>query len=325
MPAVAQGPALLRRRHRQPAWPRPRARPGPRGRPVPVGVGLDHCAQRGRRGEARQQRALWRTAAEVDLGPGRARPRPGGHVAAEAGRSATAHSDSHGRGGRPGRRPRGPRRGPSAAARPWTWAARPAAGAGATPRATKAPMAPDRTSPVPAVARRGEPAVASEHRPAGSATTVVGPLQQHHRPAVAAARPRRRRDPVGARGAAGQAGELAVVGGEQTARRRRPGGDAAPRTTAAMSSPVPRATRGRRRRRPGGTAARRPRRAPGPRWRRLGPARGRRRGPGTVRPWRARAAAQPSGRQRAPTASPAGRSAGSAPGMPRRTMPAPAR
>ncbi len=48
---------------------------------------------------------------------------------------------------------------PSLDAWPWAWAARAAASNAGTPRAMKAPIMPERTSPVPAVASRESPAV----------------------------------------------------------------------------------------------------------------------------------------------------------------------
>ncbi len=84
-------------------------------------------------------------------------------------------------------------------ARPWSQAPPAAASSGGTPWARSAPITPDSTSPVPAVARRASPAVTSRARPSGWATTVVGPFSSTIAP-VAAARSRaaaRRSSPGG--------------------------------------------------------------------------------------------------------------------------------
>ena len=111
-------------------------------------------------------------------------------------------------------------------------------------------MTPDRTSPVPAVASDGVPAVANRTRPDGSATAVVGPLRRATAP-EAAARSAGGGDPVGPGGLADQPGVLAVVGGEH---HRRPGRQ--------RRVDAGRGRGGRRRRPPPAPATRRPGVAP---------------------------------------------------------------
>ena len=83
----------------------------------------------------------------------------------------------------------------------------------------KAPITPDRTSPVPAVASRGEPAAASRTpgrlavRRARAATAVRRPLSRTTAPVALGERPRGG-DAVGPGRRTGQAGVLAVVGRE---------------------------------------------------------------------------------------------------------------
>ena len=122
----------------------------------------------------------------------------------------------------PGRSPETrPSAGPSDAARPCTWAASAAALAASRPRAQKAPMIPESTSPLPAVARDGPPASANSTSgtddPSGVATAVERSLEQDHRPG-AGGEPPRRREALLARRRPGDAGVLAVVR-RQDARR----------------------------------------------------------------------------------------------------------
>ena len=78
----------------------------------------------------------------------------------------------------------------SAASRParrCTWTAAQAAWAGASPLASIAPSTPERTSPVPAVARPGAPPGEIATRPVGAATSVSSPLSTTIARACAAA------------------------------------------------------------------------------------------------------------------------------------------
>ena len=304
--------------------PPSRAAAGHGHRAVAVGVGLDHGAEGGRSGRGRRSAALCRTAAR-SISAHRSGPQcRGDHVdlpRAGVGSPTADLRQPAGRGGRPGRRPPGPRgargrrpaRGRGRPGRP------PREGRDRGPRRRRwHPRGRRRCRPWPAGATRpwrGGPS------PPGSATTVVGPFSSTTRPAVA--RPGRpgRGDPVGARGRAGQAGELAVVGGEDDAGT--PAGGR-PRTARDVVPGRP-GPPGRRRR---------PRRAPRPGPRGRGPRRRCPRGPteaGTDHERLAAldhvqgAGAQPLGGSRCATASPAGSTAGSAPGTPSRTMPAPAR
>ncbi len=72
-------------------------------------------------------------------------------------------------------------------------------------------MTPERTSPVPAVASRASPEAASRARPSGAAMTDVEPFSSTIAPLRRAACARLGQT-VGARGMAGQSGELAGMG-----------------------------------------------------------------------------------------------------------------
>ena len=100
-------------------------------------------------------------------------------------------------------------------------------------------MVPESTSPVPAVARRASPVVTSRTSPPGSATTVVGALEQHHR-VGRRGQPAGGVDAVGARTVPAQALELAVVGREHRGRVARP----APSRCPSARSPSPSTTTG---------------------------------------------------------------------------------
>ena len=188
------------------AGPAGQCGPGHRRAAVAVAVGLDHRAQLGpgRPGGPAPRRC-------APPRPGRSRPRPdasgpgpwsprrppvpGASAWAPAG--ARAGGLSHGPAptarpppARAGRRPPGPGR-PAAAARPCTCAASAAAWCAGTPRARKAPMMPESTSPLPAVARAGPPASREQHvggtsAPSGSATAVSGPFSRTTAPVAAA-------------------------------------------------------------------------------------------------------------------------------------------
>ena len=71
---LAQLHPFVHQRHGQPPGPAGQRGPGHRRPAVAVAVGLDHRAQLGRRGEARQHRRVVGHGGQVDLGPGRARP-----------------------------------------------------------------------------------------------------------------------------------------------------------------------------------------------------------------------------------------------------------
>ena len=105
-------------------------------------------------------------------------------------------------------------------------------GRGRGPRS--APTIPESTSPVPAVARRGDPDVTSGHAPDGVATTVVDPFNSTTAPVADASR-RAAAEAVGAGWCAREPRELAVV--------RREHGEVAPaaRATSRAESAPPRA------------------------------------------------------------------------------------
>ena len=141
---------------------------------VPVAVGLDDGPDVGRRHLPPQHADVVGDRGEVDLGPG-----PAGRVLTPAPR------------GRPGARRRGrrrPTRRTGRAGPPRRAATRPtvAACSAGIPVATIAPMIPESTSPVPAVARRASAAVTTRTSPSGPATTVVGPLRSTTLPVAAA-------------------------------------------------------------------------------------------------------------------------------------------
>ena len=218
------------------------------GRPaVAVPVGLDHRAQLGRRGQASQHRRVVGHGRQVDLRPGRPRaPLRHGHLCVlvrrdrdhQPHRRALSHRRSPAAGSAPppastppgsrGPRPPGaagrpttrPSGGPSDAARPCTWAAIAAASGAGSPRAKKAPMIPDRTSPLPAVARTGPPAALNSTSgvgPSRSAHRGQRPLHQDHR-AGGVGQPARRRQAVLPGRSAGDPGVLPVVGREDARR-----------------------------------------------------------------------------------------------------------
>ena len=105
------------------------------------------------------------------------------------------------------------RRASAAPARPCRWAPSAAASSGSCPRAIVAPMTPDRTSPLPAVARVGVPDRTTRTRPSRSLINVVAPFNSTtHSVSRASARTASRR--FGRERLAGQSHELAFVGGE---------------------------------------------------------------------------------------------------------------
>ncbi len=103
-----------------------------------------------------------------------------------------------------------PRRGPRVLAIPCSHAPAAAARKGWTPCARREPITPERTSPVPAVARRASPVVDTRTRPSPSATTVVDPLSSTVA-SVAAARSRAAVIRSGPGGVPGESFVLAVV------------------------------------------------------------------------------------------------------------------
>ena len=207
---AAARPAPARaRRCRRAAAPRP-PRPGPRARPAAPAVERGAGDRAPRRGRSR------RPSPRPTPRPG---PRPGAStptLCPMASRSTSTHAQRVGRsaatqsastrgqqigqvagdeapgGPRRGRRRRAPTRPP------------PPPGAASTPWASSAPMIPESTSPVPAVASRGVARGHQQDGADGSATTVVGPLRSTTALARCGQRPGGG-DPVGAgRGAAEQ-------------------------------------------------------------------------------------------------------------------------
>ena len=221
--------------------------PGHFHRAVPVAAGLDHRAQPGRGGDLGQHRGVVADGGQVDLRPGRPqRPPPGSAPPSDRRGDARGvrliRTPSRADLGQPaGKSGRGrsdatrPSAGPSDAARPWQWAARAAASRAGRPRARKAPMAPDSTSPVPAVASRAEPGVDDQDPAVRGRPRRWGSLSSNtHRPS-SGGHGADVGDAVVARGAADQAGVLALVGGQH---QWRPG---RPLATAAAASRSPRA------------------------------------------------------------------------------------
>ena len=212
---LAQGHPLFDQGHRQPGGPAFQRGPGHGHGAVAVAVGLDHGAQRGRDGRA--GRATRRCGARRR---GRCRPRPAasGQPRAPADRPSRAAEARAARRppARAGRRPPGPPPGPEhrpdrGRGRP----GRPPPGE-ATPRASKAPITPDRTSPVPAVARAVRPGQRQQDPAVGVGHGRGRPLQQRHRRRDAGQRP----------GGAMRSGPGAAA--SQPRRTRRRGGSAPP-------------------------------------------------------------------------------------------------
>src|SRR5581483_4077459 len=170
-PLLAQRHPFLDQRHRQPRGTAVEGGPGDGQLAVPVGVRLDDGAQPRRVGHATEQGDVVPDGVDVDLGP--RRPPALTHHEPASGRRLSESTRETRSGRSPATRPSS---GPRAAARPWTCAASAAASVGGTPRARKAPIMPERTSPVPAVANLGPPLTPKRTRPAGSATAVVDPF-----------------------------------------------------------------------------------------------------------------------------------------------------
>src|SRR5579875_1281020 len=188
----ARGPqleALLHQGHGQPLGPG--AEGGSRHLDGAVAVGFDNGAQNGGGDEGGERAGVVRHGGKIHFGPRRAET--------AAGRQAPT-SDRY-RDNKTGRSPAtSPSLGPLCAASPWAWAARAAASNAGSPRARKAAITPVRTSPVPAVARRGEPDAETSTLPSGEATTVVEPFNRNTAPvSLAAARTSAMRSSPGAR------------------------------------------------------------------------------------------------------------------------------
>ncbi len=181
---LAQLHPLVHQRHGEPARAAGQRGPGHRRPAVAVPVRLDDRAELGRsRPGGTSTAALCATAAR-SISAHAGRERPWAMVTAassSAGTGATSRTavrpqsspspdrppDPSPRAtpppGRAGRRPPGPATGPSDAARPCTWAATAAASSAGSPRAQKAPMMPERTSPLPAVAKAGPAGRRQQH------------------------------------------------------------------------------------------------------------------------------------------------------------------
>ena len=204
-PARSATPSSTRATH-EPVGARLERGPGHRHGTVAVAVGLHDRPHRGRGRPARRSTpTLCGDGAEVDLDPG---PTP--WIRRHRSERLPARRGA-GRGRSPATRPRA---GP-ALGRP---AVQPGAGRGGLERPApaaraSAPMIPDSTSPVPAVASRSSPASTTRTVPAGVGDHRRRPLQQHHRAEAAASA---RAAPIRSRPGrcAGQQAELAVVGGE---------------------------------------------------------------------------------------------------------------
>src|SRR5918992_941991 len=167
-PRLPEPDPLLHQRHPQPRRTGLQRGPGHGDVAMAVPVGLDHGHElRVRRPEGPD---VVPHRPEVDVGDGGAEP----HAPSRTDRIAPGSARATSRAVAPS-----PAASPAAsAARPCTYAAAVAASAGPRPRATKAGMAPARTSPVPPVERTEDPVGLIRTSPPGLATRVRGPLRR---------------------------------------------------------------------------------------------------------------------------------------------------